>query len=151
MGLANQAILEHARSDAKLICVGKHGHGGMWTQKQIDDEVVRFAKSGLFVARLKGGDTGIFARTAEEVERLTDESIPYEIVPGITAALAVSAYAGIPLTHRDWSSAVALITGQLQATEGNIDMEESLDWKALAQFPGTLVMYMGGDDRQNLE
>lgn len=142
-GLANQEILGYARADALQICVGKHGHGGMWSQKQIDDEVIRFAKSGKSVARLKGGDTAIFARTAEEVDRLVDEKIPYEIVPGITAALAASAFAGIPLTHRDWSSAVALVTGQLQPADGNAEAEESLDWNALAHFPGTLVLYMG--------
>jgi uroporphyrinogen III methyltransferase/synthase len=142
-GLVNEALLDYARPDAEMICVGKHGHGGMWSQSQIDGEIVRFAKMGKSVARLKGGDTAIFARTAEEVDTLIDEAIPYEIVPGITAALAASAYTGIPLTHRDWSSSVALITGQLQQTDGSCDAEDSLDWKALAHFPGTLVIYMG--------
>ena len=142
-GLANEALLAYASHQAEKICVGKHGHGGMWSQSQVDDEVVRLAKTGKSVARLKGGDTAIFARTAEEVDRLIEEGIPYEIVPGITAALAVSAYAGIPLTHRDWSSAVALITGRLQPADGSDDAEESLDWGALAKFPGTLVLYMG--------
>ncbi len=142
-GLANDALLRYAASHAEKVCVGKHGHGGMWSQSQIDDEVVRLAKMGKSVARLKGGDTAIFARTAEEVDRLVLEGIPYEIVPGITAALAASAYTGIPITHRDWSSAVALITGRIQPADGNEDAEESLDWNALAKFPGTLVLYMG--------
>ncbi len=142
-GLANDALLSYAASHAEKVCVGKHGHGGMWSQSQIDDEVVRLAKMGKSVARLKGGDTAIFARTTEEVDRLVLEGIPYEIVPGITAALAASAYTGIPITHRDWSSAVALITGQMQPADGNEDAEESLDWNALAKFPGTLVLYMG--------
>jgi uroporphyrinogen III methyltransferase / synthase len=141
-GLANEALLSYA-PEAEKICVGKHGHGGSWSQNQIDDEVVRFAKLGKTVARLKGGDTAVFARTAEEVDRLVDEGIEYEIVPGITAALAASAYAGIPITHRDWSSAVALVTGQLQPADGSREAEETLDWNALARFPGTLVMYMG--------
>lgn len=153
-GLANEALLDYAASGAEKICVGKHGHGGMWSQKQIDSEVVRYARMGWTVARLKGGDTGIFARTAEEVDRLLEEGIPYEIVPGITAALAASAFTGIPVTHRDWSSAVALVTGQLQPTDGNTDAEESLDWEGLALFPGTLVLYMGvttaGDWSQKL-
>lgn len=142
-GLANEALLAYAAEHADKICVGKHGHGGMWSQSQIDGEVIRLAKMGKSVARLKGGDTAIFARTAEEVDRLIEEGIPYEIVPGITAALAVSAYTGIPLTHRDWSSAVALITGRLQPADGSEDAEESLDWGSLAKFPGTLVLYMG--------
>jgi len=142
-GLANELLLNYASDQAEKICVGKHGHGGMWGQSQIDDEVVRLAKMGKTVARLKGGDTAIFARTAEEVDRLIEEGIPYEIVPGITAALAASAFAGIPLTHRDWSSAVALVTGRLQPADGSEDAEESLDWNALAKFPGTLVLYMG--------
>jgi uroporphyrin-III C-methyltransferase len=142
-GLVNESLLDYAPQHAIKICVGKHGHGGQWHQNQIDDEIVRHANQGKLVARLKGGDTAIFARTAEEIERLIQENIPYEVVPGITAALAASAFAGIPLTHRDWSSAVALVTGQMQYTDENSDNEESLDWKALAQFPGTLVMYMG--------
>ena len=142
-GLANEALLGYASNHAEKICVGKHGHGGIWAQSQIDDEVVRLSKLGKSVARLKGGDTGIFARTAEEVDRLVEEGIPYEIVPGITAALAASAFTGIPITHRDWSSAVALVTGRLQPADGNEDAEESLDWNALAKFPGTLVLYMG--------
>ena len=142
-GLANESLLQYASPSSEKICVGKHGHGGMWGQSQIDDEVVRLAKMGKSVARLKGGDTAIFARTAEEVDRLIEEGIPYEIVPGITAALAASAFAGIPITHRDWSSAVALITGRLQPADGSEDAEESLDWNALAKFPGTLVLYMG--------
>ncbi len=142
-GLANDALLSYASNQAEKICVGKHGHGGMWGQSQIDDEVVRLAKMGKSVARLKGGDTAIFARTSEEVDRLVEEGIPYEIVPGITAALAASAFTGIPVTHRDWSSAVALITGRLQPADGSEDAEESLDWNALAKFPGTLVLYMG--------
>ena len=142
-GLANEALLNYASNHAEMICVGKHGHGGTWGQSQIDDEVVRLAKMGKSVARLKGGDTAIFARTAEEVDRLIEEGIPYEIVPGITAALAASAFAGIPITHRDWSSAVALITGRLQPADGSDEAEESLDWNALAKFPGTLVLYMG--------
>ena len=142
-GLANEELLSFASQHAEKICVGKHGHGGMWEQAQIDEEIVRFAKMGKSVARLKGGDTAIFARTAEEIDRLLDEGIPYEIVPGITAALAASAFTGIPITHRDWSSAVALVTGRLQPADGSEDAEESLDWNALARFPGTLVLYMG--------
>lgn len=142
-GLVNPEILQHASPNAELICVGKHGHGGMWTQKEIDQRTIAFAKEGKSVVRLKGGDTAIFARTAEEVEQLAALAIPFEIVPGITAALAATAYAGIPLTHRDWASAVAFVTGQLQPSDGSLDADDGIDWKSLASFPGTLVLYMG--------
>ncbi len=142
-GLANPLLLRHAKSNAIALCVGKHGHGGMWTQQEINKQIIEFARSGKSVARLKGGDTAIFARTAEEVEELEAANIPYEIVPGITAAMAATAYAGIPLTHRDWASAVAFVTGQMQPTDGSNEAEDPLDWQALARFPGTLVMYMG--------
>jgi uroporphyrinogen III methyltransferase/synthase len=142
-GLINPKLLRHANSQASLVCVGKHGHGGIWTQREIDDEVVRFALDGKRVVRLKGGDTTVFARTAEEIERLVDEGITFEVVPGITAALAVSAYTGIPLTHRDWASSVALVTGQLQPVDGDVLPEDTPDWAAIASFPGTLVIYMG--------
>ncbi len=142
-GLVNEDLLNYAPHHSVKICVGKNGNGGSWSQSQIDDEVVRLAKMGKTVARLKGGDTAIFARTAEEVDRLVQEGIAFEIVPGITAALAASAFTGIPITHRDWSSAVALVTARLQAADGSEDAEESADWNALARFPGTLVLYMG--------
>ncbi|MCU0719696.1 MAG: uroporphyrinogen-III C-methyltransferase [Pirellula sp.] len=142
-GLINPKILQHANSQALLICVGKHGHGGTWTQREIDDETVRYALEGKRVVRLKGGDTTVFARTAEEIERLVAEGISFEVVPGITAALAVSAYTGIPLTHRDWASSVALVTGQLQPVDGDVLPEDTPDWAAIANFPGTLVIYMG--------
>jgi uroporphyrinogen III methyltransferase/synthase len=142
-GLINPLILRHANQQASMICVGKHGHGGMWTQREIDDETVRFALEGKCVVRLKGGDTTVFARTAEEIERLVAEGISFEVVPGITAALAVSAYTGIPLTHRDWASSVALVTGQLQPVDGDVLPEDTPDWPSIASFPGTLVIYMG--------
>ncbi|XZE17917.1 uroporphyrinogen-III C-methyltransferase [Pirellulaceae bacterium SH449] len=142
-GLINPKLLQYASPMAEQICVGKHGHGGMWKQKEIDNETVRHALQGKKVVRLKGGDTTVFARTAEEIERLIAEDIPFEVVPGITAALAVSAYTGIPLTHRDWASSVALVTGQLQPVDGDVLPEDSLDWQSLASFPGTLVIYMG--------
>jgi uroporphyrinogen III methyltransferase/synthase len=142
-GLVNEELLTFAPEACQHICVGKRGHGGSWKQSEINDLLVKSAREFQCVVRLKGGDTGVFARTAEEVERLEAEGIPYEIVPGITAALAVSAYTGIPITHRDWSSCVALVTGQGQATDGYQESEEPMDWEALARFPGTLVLYMG--------
>jgi uroporphyrinogen III methyltransferase/synthase len=142
-GLVNEELLEYASANCVKHCVGKRGHGGTWQQSQINDLMIEMARNHSCVVRLKGGDTGVFARTAEEVERLEAEGIPYEIVPGITAALAVSAYTGIPITHRDWSSSIALVTCQGQAADGSAESEEMVDWDALARFPGTLILYMG--------
>lgn len=125
------------------ISVGKHGSQRIWKQSEINDAIVHHAKLGKTVVRLKGGDTGIFARTGEELERLVSESIPFEVVPGITAASAVAAYAGIPITHRDWASAVALVTGHSQPSDGGPESDEAFDWDPIAAFPGTVVIYMG--------
>ncbi|MDZ4851827.1 MAG: uroporphyrinogen-III C-methyltransferase [Pirellulaceae bacterium] len=142
-GLANPALRSLTRHDAEWISVGKHGCDRIWTQPEIDAAIVHHARLGKTIVRLKGGDTGVFARTAEELERLIREGIPFEVVPGITAGLAAAAYTGIPITHRDWSSAVALVTGQFQASDGGPEFGEPVDWAALAKFPGTLVIYMG--------
>jgi uroporphyrinogen III methyltransferase/synthase len=137
--LVNPAILKHARPDAELICLGQHGRTRIWSQEEVNAELVALAQAGKQVARLKSGDSTIFARVAEELQTLTEAGIPYEIVPGITAALAAGSCAGIPLTHRDFASAVALITGH----ENDTKESTSLDYEALARFPGTLVFYMG--------
>lgn len=141
-GLVNPVILQWAPTQAEKICVGKRGHGGSWKQSEIDDLIVKHARLGQRVVRLKGGDSAIFARSCEEIERLERENIPYRLIPGISAALAVHAYAGIPLTHRDWASSLALVSGQLQLSDANADHEERIDWTSLATFPGTLVLYM---------
>ena len=137
-GLCNPELLAQA-PQALQICVGKHGRSRIWTQDEIITEMVRYAKEGKTVSRLKGGDPAIFARTAEEIDALAGEGIKYEVVPGITTALASGSYAGIPITHRKYASAVALITGHEQFDKS----ESALDWEALAKFPGTLVIYMG--------
>jgi uroporphyrinogen III methyltransferase / synthase len=142
-GLANPAFRLLARPNTEWISVGKHGGNRIWKQSEIDDAIVEHARRGKTVVRLKGGDTGVFARTAEELDRLVREGIPFEVIPGITAALAAAAYTGIPITHRDWSSAVALVTGQLQPSDGGPEIDEGIDWSALAKFPGTLIVYMG--------
>lgn len=135
--LVNPQILEHAPLPAQTICLGRHGHGRLMPQSEINERMIELARSGKTVARLKAGDPAIFARAAEETEALTAAGVPWEIVPGITAALAAGSYAGVPLTHRHLASAVALVTGQ----EAERD-ESALDYAALAQFPGTLVFYM---------
>ncbi|MGB7345384.1 MAG: uroporphyrinogen-III C-methyltransferase [Pirellulaceae bacterium] len=137
-GLSNADLLRHAPS-AQHICVGKHGQQRIWRQEEIIAEMLRHAAAGLKVARLKGGDPAVFARTAEEVDALRDADVSFEIVPGITAALAAGSYAGIPVTHRKLASAVALVTGHEEPGKS----ESALDWDALAKFPGTLVIYMG--------
>lgn len=137
-GLSNTRILNLAPR-AEHICVGKHGQTRIWKQPEIIAEMLRHARDGKVVARLKGGDPAVFARTAEEVDALREAEIPFEIVPGITAALAAGSYAGIPVTHRKFASAVALVTGHEEPGKP----ESALDWHALARFPGTLVVYMG--------
>jgi uroporphyrinogen III methyltransferase/synthase len=137
--LVNPATLRHARGDAELICLGHHGRTRIWSQKEINEHLVVLSQQGKVVARLKSGDPTIFARAAEELEALTAAGIAFEIVPGVTAAVAVGSCAGIPLTHRDYASAVALVTGH----EDGGKEETALDYAALARFPGTLVFYMG--------
>lgn len=137
--LVNPAILRHACANAELICLGQHGRTRIWSQDEINTELVRLSRAGKTVARLKSGDATVFARAAEELDALTSAGIPFEIVPGVTAALGAGSCAGIPLTHRDFASAVALITGK-EVLERDTT---SLDFGALARFPGTLVFYMG--------
>lgn len=137
-GLCNPALLHHAPA-AEHVCVGKHGQSRIWTQQEIIDEMLRHARAGRQVARLKGGDPAVFARTAEEVEALQQAGIALEIVPGITAALAAGSFAGIPVTHRALASAVALVTGHEEPGKA----QSALDWVAIAKFPGTVVVYMG--------
>jgi uroporphyrinogen III methyltransferase/synthase len=137
--LVNSVLLKHAPPYATLVCTGKHGVSRIWNQDEINQELVRLAGEGKTVARLKGGDPAVFGRVAEEMAFLRRHGITYEVVPGVTAAFAASSYAGIPITHRGLASAVALITGQ----EGHGKVDPSIDYLALATFPGTLVFYMG--------
>ncbi|HEX6961536.1 MAG TPA: uroporphyrinogen-III C-methyltransferase, partial [Lacipirellula sp.] len=137
--LVNPRILDWVRPEAELVCLGRHGHGRLISQLEIHERMIEAARAGKVVARLKGGDPAIFGRMAEETAALDAAGVPYEIVPGITAAQAASSYAGVPLTHRDAASCVAFVTGQQSRdSEG-----ETLDMEGLARFPGTLVFYMG--------
>jgi uroporphyrinogen III methyltransferase / synthase len=159
------SALDGARTEAELLFVGKQGGGEAVPQEQTEALMVQRAKAGRTVVRLKGGDPFVFGRGGEEALTLRAAGIPYEVVPGITAGVAASAYAGIPVTHRGLSSAVALVTGHTRSNDaqdagrgetggGEVndgeatgeapDREETdLDWPALAVFPGTLVFYMG--------
>ena len=131
--------LDGARPDAELLYVGKEGGGPSVSQDDIAARLLEYGASGREVVRLKGGDPFVFGRGGEEAEQLHAVGIPFEIVPGVTAGVAASAYAGIPVTHRDAASAVAFVTGH----EDPAKPESALDWAALARFPGTLVVYMG--------
>lgn len=137
--LVNPAVLEHASAGAELVCLGHHSMGRVLSQDEIVALMLEAARGGKTVVRLKGGDPSVFGRGADEIPALHEAGIPLEIVPGITAGLAVAAYCEIPVTHHDDASAVALITGQ----ERHAKAESRLDYDALAGFPGTLVFYMG--------
>lgn len=137
--LVNPLILAHANPTAEQICLGRHGRGRLMPQAEINARLVELSRQGISVVRLKAGDPIVFARAAEEIAALDAADIPYEVVPGITAALAVGSYAGIPLTHGEGASAVALVTGQERPDKTS----PGLDYTALAAFPGTLVFYMG--------
>lgn len=137
--LVNPITALYAGEQAELICLGRHGRSRLWTQDEINRKLVELAVAGKQVVRLKSGDPTIFARAAEEQAYLAQHKVRFETIPGITAAMAVGSYAGIPLTHRDWASAVAFVTGQ-ESAEKEVS---SIDFAALARFPGTLVIYMG--------
>jgi uroporphyrinogen III methyltransferase/synthase len=130
------AALDGVRQDAELLFVGKEGGGKSVPQEQTEALMVQRARAGNSVVRLKGGDPFVFGRGGEEALVLGAAGIPFEVVPGVTAGVAALAYAGIPVTHRGLSSAVALVTGRTGE-------DAELDFPALAGFPGTLVFYMG--------
>jgi uroporphyrinogen III methyltransferase/synthase len=131
--------LDMAPEDAQLIYVGKTPGRPSMPQEEIGERLVEAARAGRSVVRLKGGDPFVFGRGGEEGEALRAAGVEFEVVPGVTAGVAASAYAGIPVTHRDDASAVAFVTGH----EDPEKAKSALDWQALARFPGTLVFYMG--------
>ena len=136
--LVPPAVLERTRREARRIFVGKvHGAAdGHTPQEDIHELMIRFARQGLKVARLKGGDPFIFGRGGEEVEILARHGIPHLVVPGITAALGAAAAAHIPLTLRGLSQSVTFVTG-------HVAQDDSLDWRSLARARQTVVFYMG--------
>jgi len=138
--LANPKLLRHVPKEAQRIYAGKKG-GGLhaFTQKQINQLLVDHARAGKRVVRLKGGDPFIFGRGAEEIEDLVAAGIDFEVVPGVTSATAAATYAGIPITHREYTASVAFITGH----EARGKKESAIAWDKLATGAGTLVIYMG--------
>lgn len=137
--LANPRLLRYMKSGAEKIYVGKLPDRHTLRQEEINRLLADLALEGKTVARLKGGDPSIFGRVGEEAEVLAAHGIPFEIVPGITSAIAVPAYAGIPVTHRDYTSSLAIITGH----EDPAKTESSHDWSKLATATGTSIFLMG--------
>ncbi len=137
--LANEQLLNHAPPTAELIYAGKIGGRHNQDQQEINELLVQKGLAGLRVVRLKGGDPFVFGRGGEECEALVAAGIPFEIVPGVTAALGAAAYSGIPLTHRNFTASVAFVTGQ----EGKNKDESDIDWERLSLGGGTVVFYMG--------
>lgn len=137
--LANPELLRYAKEGSELIYVGKLPDQHTLRQEEINRLLVRQAKEGRTVTRLKGGDPSVFGRVGEEAVALKEHDIPFEIVPGITSGIAAPAYAGIPVTHRDYASSFAMVTGHGGSERGN----ERINWEALAKGMDTIAFYMG--------
>lgn len=135
----NAQILNYINHDAEFIYAGKRGGHHAMTQDEINQALVEKAKEGKIVCRLKGGDPFVFGRGGEEAEVLANEGIEFEVIPGVSSSIAVPAYAGIPLTHRKYSSSFAVITGNEDITKP----ESSIDWSKFANGFDTLVFLMG--------
>lgn len=136
--LVNPKLLDYAKKDAELVYCGKLPGKHHLIQEEIHELLVAKAQEGKVVTRLKGGDPFVFGRGAEEAEVLKNHGISYEIVPGITAGIAAPAYAGIPVTHRDYATSFALVTGHGREEKG----QDFLNWTALATGIDTVAFYM---------
>lgn len=139
--LINRELLKYVPAGAERIYCGKWSGFHLMKQEDIQEALVDRAEKGKIVVRLKGGDPSIFGRVGEEAELCAEKGIAFEMVPGISSGTAAPAYAGIPLTHRDYSSSVAFVTGH--ACEGSKNGAPGVQWKELARGVDTLVIYMG--------
>ena len=137
--LANAAILAFARPDTECIFVGKHGGSSIMPQEEINRLLTKKASEGKTIVRLKGGDPFIFGRGGEEAEHLAATGIPFEVIPGVTSAISVPAYAGIPLTHRKYSSSIGIVTGNEDANK----KRSAIAWDKIATGVDTIVILMG--------
>ncbi|MBU1625766.1 uroporphyrinogen-III C-methyltransferase [bacterium] len=137
--LANSKLLEYCKQSAEKVYMGKRKGAHSFTQDEINEYLVKRAKEGLIIGRLKGGDPFMFGRGGEEVLYLVENDIPFEIVPGITSALAAPIYAGIPPTHRDFASSLAIITGH----ESPLKDETAIKWDKISTGADTLIFLMG--------
>jgi uroporphyrinogen III methyltransferase / synthase len=135
--LANSALLHEAKESAQKICVGKSASAHTMSQQEINLLLVRYAREGKIVVRLKGGDPFVFGRGGEEAEVLAEHGIRWEVIPGVTSAVAVPAYAGIPVTHREYASTFTVVTGSRKITG-----DAAVDWEALVRLNGTLIFLM---------
>ena len=136
--LVSESILDFAPKDAQKIYVGKSSQKHQLSQPEINQLLVDLALEGKIVVRLKGGDPFVFGRGGEEAEALADNNLKFEVVPGVTSAVAAAAYAGIPVTHRDCASSFAVVTGHQAA-----DPQQNIDWGRLAGSVDTIVVLMG--------
>ena len=138
--LASRRLLKHVPADAQFVYAGKRGGvKHTHTQDEINQMLVDFAQEGKIVVRLKGGDPFIFGRGGEELEVLAKHNVSFEVVPGVTSATAAATYAGIPITHRDYTASVAFLTGHEDPTKD----KSNIDWQKIATGIGTIVVYMG--------
>ena len=137
--LVNPMLLEEAKADVELIYCGKLPHRHILRQESINELLVQKSLEGKTVVRLKGGDPSVFGRVGEEAAALVENQIEFEIVPGITAGIAASTYAGIPVTHRDFGASFAIVTGHDKSVEG----KPTIDWSSLAKGIDTIAFYMG--------
>ena len=135
--LVAKPVLEMARREAQRIYVGKERDRHAMRQEEINELLAKLAKEGKRVVRLKGGDPFIFGRGSEEIDTLAEQGVPFQVIPGITAASGCATYSGIPLTHRDYAQSVTFVTGHLK------DGSMNLNWHQLAQPHQTIVFYMG--------
>ncbi|RTR31993.1 uroporphyrinogen-III C-methyltransferase [Robertmurraya yapensis] len=137
--LVNPKLLDYVSQEALLIDCGKEKDNHLIPQENINQLLLRFAKNGKQVVRLKGGDPSVFGRVGEEAEECAEHEIPFEIVPGVTSGIGASIYAGIPLTHRDYASSVTFVTGHRRGDQHT----QELNWDHLAKGVDTVVFYMG--------